>query len=72
VIFMPQGVKCSVANCTYWASGNRCDADQIMIDVDSHATVDYKAEFAEGLGTQHRDLAKAAAATCCHTFKSKG
>jgi hypothetical protein len=68
---MPQGVKCSVADCTYWAKGNECHADQIMIDVDKHANADYSSEFASGLGTDHKDKAGNSASTCCHTFKPK-
>jgi hypothetical protein len=71
VIFMPKGVKCSVADCSYWAKGNQCHADQIMIDVDKHANSDYSAEFADGLGSDHRDIAGNAAATCCHTYEKR-
>jgi len=67
---MPNGVKCSVANCTFWAEGNSCNADSIQIDIDSHA--DSMNEFAqEGFGEMHQDVASASAATCCQTFKSK-
>jgi hypothetical protein len=65
-------VKCSVSNCTFWKEGNSCGADSIMIDVDSHANVDYNAEFAgEQFDTAHQDVAKAVSSTCCHTFKAK-
>jgi len=67
---MPKGVKCSVANCTFWAEGNSCNADSIQIDIDSHA--DLTNEFAqEGFGADHQDIAPASADTCCHTFQSK-
>ncbi|WP_274651887.1 DUF1540 domain-containing protein [Paenibacillus humicola] len=69
---MPKGVSCSVANCTYWAQGNRCNADEIMIDIDNHASKPLDTEFAhEVLGEQHRDTAPESSATCCHTFKPK-
>ncbi|HUC93168.1 MAG TPA: DUF1540 domain-containing protein [Paenibacillus sp.] len=68
---MPEGVKCSVSNCTYWGEGNKCVANSIMIDIDKHASADYSSEFAEGLGTDHRDTAKNASVTCCHTFEQK-
>lgn len=65
-------VKCSVSNCTYWGDKNVCQADLIMIDIDSHASRDYKAEFAgESFDTAHRDVAESSSATCCHTFKPK-
>lgn len=65
-------VKCSVSNCTYWGQNNLCRADVIMIDIDQHATMNYKAEFAgESFDSEHRDQAPTSSATCCHTFKSK-
>ncbi len=68
---MPQ-VKCSVSNCDYWSTDNRCSADLIMIDIDKHAGADYKAEFAgEVYDTEHQDHAEHAKETCCHTFKPK-
>lgn len=67
---MPNGVKCSVSNCTFWDEGNRCGADQIDIEIDGHAHVNLKEEFGEELG-EHKDRAKQSAATCCHTFKPK-
>ncbi|TDF96717.1 DUF1540 domain-containing protein [Paenibacillus piri] len=63
-------VKCSVANCEYWAQGNNCSANSIAIDIDQHAKADLSAEFAEDLGG-HQDRASSAANTCCHTFKAK-
>ncbi|RXZ77143.1 DUF1540 domain-containing protein [Paenibacillaceae bacterium] len=70
---MPQGVKCSVANCSFWEQGNKCNADQISIDVDKHANIPYDSEFASELfGENHRDSAEDSSVTCCHTFKPKG
>ena len=68
---MPEGVKCSVSNCSFWAQGNQCVASQIMVDVDKHASADYSSEFADGLGTDHKDMATDSSVTCCHTFKPK-
>ncbi|XEC96836.1 DUF1540 domain-containing protein [Paenibacillus tarimensis] len=69
---MPKGVKCSVSNCTYWGQGNECNADEIMVEVDAHAHVDFNTEFAEEeLGTNHKDTAPDSSQTCCHTFKPK-
>lgn len=68
---MPEGVKCSVSNCSYWAQGNRCAATEIMVDIDKHARVEYGSEFAGELGSDHKDTSPSAAATCCHTFKPK-
>ncbi|CAM4263816.1 DUF1540 domain-containing protein [Paenibacillus tarimensis] len=68
---MPEGVKCSVSNCTFWGQGNQCNANQIMVDIDKHGAVDYSSEFAEGLGMNHKDTAPQSSTTCCHTFKPK-
>lgn len=68
---MPE-VKCSVANCNYWAEGNSCAADAIMIEVDKHANTSFNAEFAgEGFDTNHQDQAAKVRDTCCHTFEHK-
>lgn len=68
---MPEGVKCSVANCSYWEQGNRCSANEIMVDIDKHAEVDYGSEFSGSLGSNHKDTAPESSLTCCHTFKLK-
>ncbi|GFR37431.1 hypothetical protein PRECH8_07270 [Insulibacter thermoxylanivorax] len=68
---MPQ-VKCSVANCAYWTSGNNCTAELIMIEIDKHANAKLDSEFAgETFDTEHQDYAAAIQETCCHTFKPK-
>ncbi|TBL78350.1 DUF1540 domain-containing protein [Paenibacillus thalictri] len=65
-------VKCSVANCEYWAQGNRCGADLIMIDIDKHANATFTEEFAgESFDDDHTDKAADSRSTCCHTFKPK-
>ncbi|MEB3100670.1 DUF1540 domain-containing protein [Ferviditalea candida] len=68
---MPE-VKCSVANCEYWFTGNTCSADAIMIEIDRHANADFKTEFAgESFKTERQDTAVNSSATCCHTFKQR-
>lgn len=69
---MPQ-VKCSVANCVYWAQGNLCSADEIMVEIDAHANANYNEEFADehGHDTEHQDKASTSSETCCLTFKPK-
>ncbi|MEX1030523.1 MAG: DUF1540 domain-containing protein [Paenibacillaceae bacterium] len=65
-------VTCSVANCEYWATDNKCGADMIMIDIDAHATKKFNTEFAgEGFDTEHQDHTNSSSNTCCHTFKRK-
>ncbi|QHW30414.1 DUF1540 domain-containing protein [Paenibacillus rhizovicinus] len=69
---MPNGVSCSVANCSFWKDGNQCGADKIQVDIDRHANVDFGSEFAdEGFVHDHQDEASNSASTCCHTFKPK-
>ncbi|MBO9604929.1 MAG: DUF1540 domain-containing protein [Paenibacillaceae bacterium] len=65
-------VKCSVANCSFWAEGNECSANSIQIDIDEHAkTASGDAEFASDFGSSHQDQASFVAGTCCHTFQPK-
>lgn len=66
---MPE-VKCSVANCEYWAQGNNCNANTIMIEVDKHSKIGYDTEFATDF-ENHQDIAKSVRNTCCHTFEPK-
>ncbi|MFX3633653.1 MAG: DUF1540 domain-containing protein [Candidatus Pristimantibacillus sp.] len=68
---MPNGVTCSVSNCTFWKQGNNCNADAISIDIDQHASANFDEEFADQLGELHQDHAAKSSATCCHTFKPK-
>ncbi|ALS27319.1 DUF1540 domain-containing protein [Paenibacillus cisolokensis] len=65
---MPKGVLCTVANCTFWGEGNKCNADSILIDLDKHASENYDSEFAKEL---HQEIAEESSATCCHTFRPK-
>lgn len=71
---MPQNqqIMCSVNSCHYWKSGNRCDANMIMVTADSFAS----------RAPDHIDAPKAATIqatptnncmeTCCKTFVPKG
>ncbi|QMV40412.1 DUF1540 domain-containing protein [Cohnella cholangitidis] len=68
---MPNGVACSVNNCAYWNQGNRCGAQEIAIEVDSHASHRWNEEFADEFFT-HRDSAPTSSVTCCLTFKPNG
>jgi hypothetical protein len=67
---MPE-VKCSVANCEYWAAGNNCAATSIIIDVDQHANANFSSEFASEDMQGHKDHATSVRNTCCHTFEPK-
>lgn len=66
---MPE-VKCSVSNCEYWAKGNHCVAEAIMVEIDQHS--EQEVEFAnEGFTSMHHDEATSTSNTCCHTFEAK-
>ncbi|MDA8354393.1 MAG: DUF1540 domain-containing protein [Firmicutes bacterium] len=69
---MPE-VKCSVASCVYWDTGNNCGADAIMVEIDEHADRKFQETInGEPVDTTHQDYsAKQSAETCCHTFKPK-
>lgn len=64
-------VHCSVSNCKFW--GNfRCQASEIMIDIDAHANMKADPEFAaESFRGDHKDTASRPSATCCQTFEPK-
>ncbi|MFD0616335.1 MULTISPECIES: DUF1540 domain-containing protein [Paenibacillus] len=64
-------VNCSVANCSYWAAGNKCHAQSIIIDIDANAQAQYDAEFAADFGSKSPEKAPTSSVTCCHTFKHK-
>ena len=62
-------VRCSVANCTYWAKGGACTADSILVEIDAHANQNFSTEIGEIGEGVHQDHAKNSACTMCHTFK---
>jgi hypothetical protein len=65
-------VNCSVSNCKFWDEGNKCGADTILIEIDSHANNDYRIETGTMIGEdRHRDQASSVANTCCHTFRPR-
>jgi len=65
---MPNGVSCSVSNCSFWSQGNRCAAEAIAIEIDSHASNRWNEEFADEF-FEHRDQAPTSSVTCCLTFR---
>lgn len=64
-------VKCSVNNCHYWGEHNVCGAEQIMIEIDSHANINLNEEYGEEQFVNHQDKARSSSSTCCLTFKPK-
>ena len=69
---MPNGVACSVSNCSFWGEGNRCAASEITIEIDAHSKQRFgDAEFAEEGFAEHQDEASSSKTTCCLTFRPK-
>lgn len=56
-------VKCSVNSCTYWGTGNRCEADTIFVDNNIGEGDDME------IGKIGGDPADVSEQTCCRTFK---
>ena len=73
---MPQ-VNCSVSNCQFWDMGNKCAAEEILVEIDAHAKQNLDVEYAGEYGggddtyTSHKDRASSSNDTCCLTFKPK-
>jgi hypothetical protein len=69
---MNQHIHCSVDNCHYWSSGNKCAASEIMVTSDSlaHRTAD--AVDAPEASTIDSTPAGSCMETCCKTFVTKG
>ncbi|MDR0268963.1 DUF1540 domain-containing protein [Paenibacillus sp.] len=64
-------VRCSVSNCNYWGEQNVCKAEQILIEIDKHASAKYSEEFGDEHFAEHKDHADNSSATCCLTFKPR-
>jgi hypothetical protein len=65
-------VKCSVSDCTYWATGNECRAKVIMIKTNERANDAFYAEFAsEDFVEDRKQMTAISEQTCCQTFKPK-
>lgn len=65
-------VLCNVSNCKYWGKENVCQADTILVEVDSDRDVDYSMEAARELAANpHKEFANTTSETCCHTFTAK-
>ncbi|MBW7456359.1 DUF1540 domain-containing protein [Paenibacillus sepulcri] len=65
-------VKCSVANCQHWESGNNCVAETIMIEINTHANSPLPQGSGSGkYDTKHQDSAGGVTDTCCHTFQER-
>jgi len=69
---MQQHIHCSVDNCNYWSSGNKCVANEIMVMSDSLADKTPDTIDAPKAATFNPTPASTCMETCCKTFVSKG
>lgn len=62
-------VYCHVDNCYYWKEGNRCNAEKILVEIESHLKqTSHEEEFAPEF---EEEVAKDKVDTCCHTFRPR-
>lgn len=66
-------VNCNVANCSFWAKGNKCGAEEILVEIDGNShNNDYEMEVSQDLTAHpHIEYADTSEETCCQTFKPK-
>lgn len=74
---MPQlEVYCTVSNCHYWADGNHCTAEKILITTDGIGRMYPEATdvgSTQDIVRQHGHTeARTCMETCCKTFTPKG
>lgn len=68
VVFLPK-VKCSVQGCYYWESGNKCNADEILVRYTDHTSMPQSdVEFGLIGGNKDKETTDD---TCCETFRPK-
>lgn len=66
-----QQIMCSVNSCHYWKSGNRCDANMIMVTADSFANQAPDRIDAPTAATIAPTPTVSCMETCCKTFVPK-
>lgn len=67
-----QHIHCSVNNCHYWASGNKCVAKEILVVNDAYGAQQpdsMDANMAQQISATPADTCME---TCCKTFVPKG
>ena len=62
---MAKDVKCEVDTCHYWAQGNKCNAEEILVNYNFQTTGRSYVEFGMIEKKNTTD------ATCCETFRPK-
>ncbi|ALA51126.1 DUF1540 domain-containing protein [Shouchella clausii] len=67
-------VHCRVSNCTFWAEGNKCGAEEILVETDPYAAdydIEASSEWHADAKEDVHEHAEQSAETCCQTFKPK-
>lgn len=65
-------VYCTISNCHYWASGNHCHANQILITSDNLAAQEPDSVDAPQASTMEHTPTSDCMSTCCKTFVPSG
>ncbi|MCR4397518.1 MAG: DUF1540 domain-containing protein [Firmicutes bacterium] len=67
-----KNIRCSVSNCHYWADGNYCSAEQIVVTSDRMGDTTPHTFNALEASQFPRTPAGSSMETCCKTFVTKG
>ncbi len=67
-----QHIHCTVSNCHYWAQGNMCDANEILVTSDQQGESLGDSFDAPQASTASQVQATTCMDTCCKTFVHKG
>ena len=65
---MPENVRCTVNECTYWEQGDRCIAESILIALEHHAK---RRDDGMEIGALSETATVTSTATNCQTFKPR-
>lgn len=63
-----QHIHCTVNSCHYWAAGNKCDAQEIMVTSDTLSTSKPDSYDAKMAAQAPQTPVQACEDTCCKTF----
>lgn len=67
-----QHIHCSVNNCHYWARGNVCQANEILVTTDAVGNAQPDSWDAPQSSAAPQTPARTCMETCCKTFAAEG
>ena len=67
-----QQIMCTINNCHYWAQGNRCDANQILVTSDQFGAEQPDSMDAPQAATMSQTPVNDCMGSACKTFALKG